>query len=71
MSREDVQDRQIATLRRELRDLKEEFDTFVRTPLWKRCVFWLKGYRWRRFGRWYGATWNDDAKQYEEVSTDA
>jgi hypothetical protein len=29
---------------REVRELQKENDTFVKTPLWKKCLFWLDGW---------------------------
>jgi hypothetical protein len=38
-----------------IRALEKHVDT-VSSPLWKRLLFILQGYRWRRVGRWYGKT---------------
>lgn len=34
--------------------LEEWVDT-ISSPLYKRIVFWLHGWRWRTLGRWRGA----------------
>lgn len=47
--------RQLRALRREVRQLTEYVDT-VSSPLWKRLLWVLQGYRFRRVGRWYGKT---------------
>lgn len=57
-------ERKIDALRREVRDLTEWRDT-VSTPLLKRFWFVVKGYRFRRHGRWYCAPWNVDAAEYD------
>ena len=57
-------ERKIDALRREVRRLDEIIDTW-NTPLWKRCLFVMKGYRFRRLGRWYRAFWNADAAEYD------
>lgn len=38
-----------------IRELQEYVDT-VSSPLWKRWLWVLQGYRFRRVGRWYGKT---------------
>ena len=50
----DVLKRQIASLRREMRELTEYVDT-VSSPLWKRLIWWAQGFYFRKVGRWYGA----------------
>lgn len=45
--------RQVVSMRRELRELTEYVDT-VSSPLWKRVIWWLQGYYFRKVGRWYG-----------------
>ena len=47
-----------------VRKLEKIIDTW-NTPLWKRMVFVIKGYRFRKLGRWYKARWNEDAKEYD------
>lgn len=42
-----------------IRELEEYVDT-VSSPLWKRLIWVVQGYRFRRVGRWYGKT--DDLK---------
>lgn len=54
----------IDALRREVHRQSEIIDTW-NTPLWKRALFVLKGYRFRRLGRWYRAPWNADAAEYD------
>ena len=50
-------------LEERLHDLEEEFDTFVKTPWWKRLLFSLNGWplyrlvdhpQWRPWHRWTG-----------------
>ncbi len=60
MTLEDLQT-QIDTLREDyfntcnrVHRLEEWVDTFS-SPLYKRVVFWLRGWRWRTLGRWRGA----------------
>ena len=43
----------------------EKWIDTVSSPLWKRVLFVLRGYRWRRLGRWYRARWNADAAEYD------
>ena len=38
----------IQHLEERLHDLEEEFDTFVRTPWWRRLMFALLGWPWYR-----------------------
>lgn len=52
----EVLQRQITSLRREVRDLTEYVDT-VSSPLWKRAIWWLEGYYFRKVGRWYAPGW--------------
>lgn len=60
----DVLNRKLDSLRREVRAQSELLDTW-NTPLWKRVLFVIRGYRFRRLGRWYRARWNDDAAEYD------
>lgn len=46
---------QVYSLREEVRQLGELIDT-INSPLHKRIWWVLKGYRFRRVGRWYGKT---------------
>jgi hypothetical protein len=60
----DYLERKIDALRREVRRQADVLDTW-NTPLWKRCFFVLKGYRFRHLGRWYKAPWNADGTKYD------
>jgi hypothetical protein len=44
---------------------EEWIDTFS-SSLWKRVLWWLQGYRWKRVGRWYPAylsrSWPDTGR---------
>lgn len=51
--RMDVLERQMKALRKQVQVHDEYIDT-VSSPLWKRVVWWLQGYYFRRVGRWYG-----------------
>lgn len=61
---EDVDRRNYVALAQRVRHLEKIIDTW-NTPLWKRCIFVIKGYRLRRLGRWYHASWNNDAAGYD------
>jgi hypothetical protein len=52
----DVLERQMLSLRREVRELTEYVDT-VSSPLWKRCLWWAQGFYFRKVGRWYEPRW--------------
>lgn len=43
----------IKSMRRELRQYTEWQET-VSSPTWKRILWTLQGWRWKRLGRWYG-----------------
>jgi len=47
------------------RECQDWIDTFS-SPILKRIWFWLKGYRWKRLGRWYMASWNEDAAPWDD-----
>jgi chaperonin cofactor prefoldin len=49
----EVLERQIATLRRQVREHEEYIDT-VTSPLYKRIHWWFQGFYFRKVGRWYG-----------------
>ena len=51
-----VFDRQVGSLRREVRELTEYVDT-VTSPLWKRLIWWVQGFYFRKVGRWYALSW--------------
>ena len=51
-----VLDRQMGSLRREVRELTEYVDT-VSSPLWKRLLWWVQGFYFRKQGRWYKRRW--------------
>lgn len=53
----DVLKRQVMSLRRQAQRHEEYIDT-VSSPLFKRLLFVLQGYRWNRLGTWYDAAWN-------------
>lgn len=46
-----------------IRLLEKWVDT-VSSPLWKRVWFVIQGYRFRRLGVWYHASWNRDGWSY-------
>lgn len=52
----DVLERQVKSLRREVRVLTEHVDT-VTSPLWKRLIWWCEGFYFRKVGRWYANNW--------------
>lgn len=59
MTEESLEQR-VAALERQMREqrrlhqaLDERVDT-VFSPIWKRVLWFLQGYRWHRVGRWYG-----------------
>lgn len=60
----DVLRRNYVSLAGRVHRLEEIIDTW-NTPLWKRCLFVIRGYRLRRLGRWYRASWNEDAREYD------
>jgi len=62
---EETDRRNYVALAARIRHLEKIIDTW-NTPLLKRCLFVLKGYRFRRLGRWYPAPWNEDAAKYDE-----
>ena len=43
----------------------EKWQDTIESPLWKRVLFVLQGYRWRRLGRWYKARWNVGAAEWD------
>jgi len=47
-----------------IRELEKYIDT-VSSPMWKRIWFVMQGYRFRRLGRWYKASWNQDAREWD------
>jgi len=49
----DVLERQMLSLRREVRMLTELLDT-LNSPPWKRLLWWLQGWKLYGLGRWYG-----------------
>jgi len=61
---EETDRRNYVALAARVRQMEEVIDTWD-TPLWKRCLFVIRGYRWRRLGRWYRASWNEDAKEFD------
>jgi hypothetical protein len=48
-----VLERQMKALRIQVQRHEEYIDT-VSSPLWKRVMWWLQGYYFRKVGRWYG-----------------
>jgi hypothetical protein len=48
-----------------IRYLEKWHDT-VRSPLYKRVVWWLMGFRFSSLGTWYRARWNEVGWQYDE-----
>jgi len=44
--------------------LEKWVDIIGSTPLWKRIWFVMQGYRFRRLGVWYRASWNRDGYGY-------
>jgi hypothetical protein len=48
-----------------VRTLEKHIDT-VSSPMWKRLCFVIRGYRFRRLGRWYAAPWNENAREYDQ-----
>lgn len=51
-------------LAKRLREVEKYIDT-VSSPLWKRIWFVLQGYKFNQLGRWYTASWNSDAKEWD------
>lgn len=58
-----TQDRQIKSLRREMRAHTELLDTLA-SPPWKRFWFFMQGFRLWRLGVWYRAPWNRGGWEY-------
>jgi hypothetical protein len=51
--RADILERQVRSLRREVREWTELVDT-IASPPWKRVWWFMRGYRLWKVGRWYG-----------------
>jgi hypothetical protein len=49
-------ERQVAELRRRQQEQDEFIDT-ITSPLWKRLIWWVLGYYFRKVGRWYRPGW--------------
>jgi len=47
-----------------IRLLEKWVDIVGSSSIWKRMWWWLQGYRFRRLGVWYRASWNIDAHDY-------
>lgn len=60
---ESLKDNRINMAKR-IRELEEYVDT-VSSPMWKRIWFVLQGWRFRRLGRWYKASWNEIGKKWD------
>ena len=53
-------ERQVRSLRLQVRRLEEWIDT-ISSPPWKRALFVAQGFRLWRLGVWYRAPWNRSA----------
>ena len=49
--------RQVTQLRNRGREA-DQFIDCVTSPLWKRLVWWVQGFYFRKVGRWYGRDWS-------------
>jgi hypothetical protein len=47
-----------------IRLLEKWQDICIQTPLWRRVWFVMQGYRFKRLGVWYRASWNADGHGY-------
>lgn len=52
----DVLKRQVEAMRKRSIEAAEYIDT-VSSPLWKRIVWWVEGFYFRKVGRWYLKDW--------------
>jgi hypothetical protein len=60
-----VNDRRYELACARIRRLEKHIDT-VSSPMWKRIVFVIQGYRFRQLGVWYHASWNKDGWEYDD-----
>ena len=58
----DVLERQMHSLRTEVRTLDKWLST-ISSPPWKRLYWFIRGYRLWRLGRWYGKEYEDGNRQ--------
>lgn len=45
----------------------EDWVDTISSPMWKRAIFVLQGFRFRQLGVWYRAPWNLSGWSYEDT----
>jgi len=68
-ARIELLERQVLAIRRQLARYDHWHDT-MHSPLYKRCWWWLQGYRLLALGTWYKAPWNKSARKYYQPLED-